>query len=839
MGPKKNRKKNNNSPNSNGKLTVSEEHQDSAATIDIRKSCDEVTLTPIATINDGADVVVNTTTDIKEDEITTAAGTTSSGNDNSHPDESSVSQLSDTIETIHIKEEQQSDKPKEQQNDHEQVEIKQEETTSTSASVENNTVSKLQPTNNHNNNQNHHNQNQNQNHHNNHHNNNHQHHINQHNQEDLNKPCNHNINNDEINSIIEFFNVYKKVENIMSHKKLEIENNNSKQDEASQWKSLYSMVNKQLVLERVKIDTLESLITKKDAEIQELTQHNKMLETELNSERKRLNRTVGTIRHGTRKLLSSMNDTVDIASIIDDLNNLESSIPQSLSFVDDGGLTSASNLASIANSTSTSFTDYNSDQLLNRLNSFYQSSGHLRPSASSTSLASNGGVPLTTTPTNRLMALGSDPSVATADELKKITLVQSLVRRWIAKRPFKKLKTKRAVIEELFETESTYVSHLSNLLKIFISPLKNKKGDCIIPTDDYDTIFSTIQLIYKCNVIFLDVLEEIYTKFNKWSCFGEKILEHIPLFECYIDYIINFEYAQKTLKRLLANNSTFANIVKTGQTKKELEDLDLNDLLIMPVQRIPRYIMLLKEIRKFTPLHHLDYHHIDRALDAMKTFADSVNHKSGARQKVLLLEDRILGFKDDITSNSRYLVREGSLKFKKNTEYVFLFSDMLIICHPSHNKKNKRLFNTTSSSSSSSNSSSNSKENSLLDVSMSSNSSTISTSGTNPGTTSPNRELNTTPEVHSNNPDYQFKFMAKYHLDSRVKIIQDPTEPKFTVIISDQFSIEFCATSLEERQLWVQDILVIASIFSNHILNQQTLANIPTTPITTTDDQKQ
>jgi len=757
-------------------------------------------------------------------------------NNNSHPDESSLSVTSLAVEDLKITDKEESTVQENNNKVEENVETKQEDSHTTTSSsndnnnsAENNTLSKLTTNimNDNNNHNNTHHQNNHHNHNNNHHNN-HNNNINNHTLDELSKPCNHNINNDEIDSIIEFFNIYKKVETIMSNKKIEIDNS---KDEANQWKSLYSMVNKQLVLERIKIETLESLITKKDTEIQELKQHNKILETELNSERKRLNRTVGTIRHGTRKLLSSMNDTVDIASIIDDLNNLESSIPQSLSFVDDGGLTSASNLASIANSTSTSFTDYNSDQLLNRLNSFYQSSGHLRPSMSSTSLASANGNNTTTAgaPGARLISNSNDPNTISPEDLKKITLVQSLVRRWIAKKPFKKLKTKRAVIEELFETESTYVSHLSNLLKIFINPLKNKKGDCIIPTDDYDCVFSTIQLIYKCNMIFLDVLEEIYTKFNKWSCFGEKILEHIPLLECYIDYIINFEYAQKTLKRLLSSNSSFANIVKNGQTKKELEDLDLNDLLIMPVQRIPRYIMLLKEIRKFTPLHHPDYHHIDRALDAMKTFADSVNHKSGARQKVLLLEDRILGFKDDITSNSRYLVREGSLKFKKNTEYVFLFSDMLIICHPSHNKKTKRLFNTTSSSSTNNNIST--KD---LDASISSNSSTTSNNGSNTGTASPNREI-TTPELHSSNPDYQFKFMAKYQLDSRVKIIQDPTEPKFTVIVSDQISIDFNASSLEERQLWVQDILVIASIFSNHILNQQTLANIPNTA----DEQKQ
>ncbi|EAL68524.2 hypothetical protein DDB_G0278703 [Dictyostelium discoideum AX4] len=725
------------------------------------------------------------------------------------------------------------------------------------------------------------------------------------------------------------------------------DDNNNNNEINKDWKTLYFITSKQMNLERIKTETLESLIIQKDKENQQLLEQVTRLETELLTERRRINRTVGTIRHGTRKLLSTVkfDHNIDIASIIDDLNNIDSSISASPSFADDLNLTSAS----ILNSNSNSFSDFSSDQLLNKLNSYHNSSSSLNSntnnnnnnnnnshhhhhqnnsiersinlsngpsiggtirlststnSVNSISVGSDSGnnattttatttatntnanatsttsTSLSTTTTTTTTTTATSPTITInppplqRDYIECITVVQSLVRRWLARKRYKKLRTKRAIVEELFETESTYVNHLSNLLKIFINPLKAKKGDSILPADDFDQIFSSIQTIYKTNSYFLDQVDEIFKKFNKWSCFGEKVLKLVPLFNCYIDYIINFECSQKYLKKALSSNSTFANFVKQGNAKKELDDLDLEDLLIMPVQRIPRYIMLFKEIRKFTPLYHNDFSGIDKTLEAFKAFAQKVNTQSGFRKKVLQLEDRILNYKDDITSNSRILLREGPLKFKKSSEYVFLFNDMILVCHPSHSKKNKSKLSlgtpvTTVNNNNNNNNSNNNSNNSNNNNSSSSNNNNNNNSGngntptsttpiiisTNPPSSPPtlrettssmnllenshsstvvnvlgssngsNQSLNSlvVNEFHSSNVDINFKFLQKYPLDSRVKIIQDLTEPKFTVLVPDSYSIDFFATTIEERQVWVSEINKLLTVISNNCLDKANL----------------
>ncbi|KAM9982825.1 hypothetical protein ACTFIZ_007359 [Dictyostelium cf. discoideum] len=78
-------------------------------------------------------------------------------------------------------------------------------------------------------------------------------------------------------------------------------------------------------------------------------------------------------------------------------------------------------------------------------------------------------------------------------------------------------------------------------------------------------------------------------------------------------------------------------------------------------------------------------------------------------------------------------------------------------------------------------------------------------------------------EFHSSNVDINFKFLQKYPLDSRVKIIQDLTEPKFTVLVPDSYSIDFFATTIEERQVWVSEINKLLTVISNNCLDKANL----------------
>eukprot|EP01133_Synstelium_polycarpum_P003986 gene3986-4616_t len=454
---------------------------------------------------------------------------------------------------------------------------------------------------------------------------------------------------------------------------------------------------------------LESQLREAQQENRLLNERIKVLENNVDQEKKKLHRTFGTIRRGTKQLTIRLGHDDSVSSILKDLNT---------------------DMENIDEATVDARISENANALLHQLNSFQ--------------------------PAKELSTASTEPSAAgdyNEAAIARIVRVQAQVRRWLALQKFKKLKTKRWAVGELFETESTYVSHLTNMIKIFVNPLRQRAqaGETIIGTAEIDNIFSTVATIVKSNSIFLNQMEDIYKNFNKWSQIGGRMLEQLPLFESYIEYVINYEFSHASLKRSLATVPAFAAFVKAAENHTDLENLDLNDLLIMPVQRIPRYIMLIQQVRKYTPPSHPDHVPLSRALDAFKKFADGINERKGMRLKVLQLEDRISGYKDDLTSRSRYLIREGALRYKRSTEHVFLFNDMLMICHPSLKKiKKSSIVNTSSPT--------------LLDtphIGGHASSSSLDT-------------INCT-----------YKFLAKFNLDARVKIVEDPNDPKFSTIVPD------------------------------------------------------
>jgi hypothetical protein len=79
--------------------------------------------------------------------------------------------------------------------------------------------------------------------------------------------------------------------------------------------------------------------------------------------------------------------------------------------------------------------------------------------------------------------------------------------------------------------------------------------------------------------------------------------------------------------------------------KKHERDV-LESLLIMPVQRIPRYQLLLKELLKNTWPDHPDYVFLGQALDKIQETAAYVNDRAKeaeSQSKMVTLQHQIVG----------------------------------------------------------------------------------------------------------------------------------------------------------------------------------------------------
>ena len=221
-----------------------------------------------------------------------------------------------------------------------------------------------------------------------------------------------------------------------------------------------------------------------------------------------------------------------------------------------------------------------------------------------------------------------------------------------------RLRKKKMVMDELVATEGRYVKALEDLNTYYFDPL-SQSG--VVTPEQIRTIFGSFQVIVGYNRVLLG-------DFEKWSSGSSNMDEIFSGFtikahflKCYIDYTNNFDHSTETIIRLKAESPKFA-----GLLNKQLLACGkpLESLLITPIQRIPRYILLLKELIKNTEPRSRDLPVLEKALTAVSNIAAQINACKKAAEdseKILSLQNTLVGLSQDLISPGRVLVLDGPL----------------------------------------------------------------------------------------------------------------------------------------------------------------------------------
>jgi len=266
------------------------------------------------------------------------------------------------------------------------------------------------------------------------------------------------------------------------------------------------------------------------------------------------------------------------------------------------------------------------------------------------------------------------------------------------------LLRREKIAKELYETEKSYVQLLNVLIKVFLQPIldsvvKSDKNQ-ILTADETKALFSIIEIIAKINAEFLSNLE---TRVNSWNPYKTKIGDLLSNFtenqKVYQRYVNNYDNTMTVYLQCLKNRPKFVELLNKAKEIPETKYLDLLSFLIMPIQRIPRYILLLGDLVKNTPPEHEDYKETELALQKIKGMAELLNEgkrKAENAIKVANIQDSLVGLEEELVKEGRYFIREGSLikKKKKSSDYCyfFLLSDLLLHCV--ENKKKYKVKHT-------------------------------------------------------------------------------------------------------------------------------------------------
>eukprot|EP01083_Nonionella_stella_P144482 451213_1 len=242
------------------------------------------------------------------------------------------------------------------------------------------------------------------------------------------------------------------------------------------------------------------------------------------------------------------------------------------------------------------------------------------------------------------------------------------------------------VKDEIFQTEKVYCQLLGQLLSKYIRPLEQ---DLILKQKYLQPLFQSIQLIARLHETFFHQISQNY-KGNVSMVF----IRFSQVFRCYSSYIKTYDTISDLLKTLKSRKAKFSNFVDKVEAEMNSK---LISLMILPIQRLPRYLLLLRALLKFTPPDHPEYDDLAEAVTCIsetcvhvndakrdadewekhqKQLAEIASHVHGdITQKVPLIQ--VAGRKV-LKSEKLQFYRKGILA-DFHTIRVFLFSDMILL----------------------------------------------------------------------------------------------------------------------------------------------------------------
>ncbi|CAK6969604.1 rho guanine nucleotide exchange factor TIAM2 [Scomber scombrus] len=191
----------------------------------------------------------------------------------------------------------------------------------------------------------------------------------------------------------------------------------------------------------------------------------------------------------------------------------------------------------------------------------------------------------------------------------------------------------RKVIEELVDTEKSYVKDLVCLFDIYLTPLQT---ETFLSKDEMEALFGSLPEMLDFQRVFLQTLEERIASCPNFSSLdtpeqfkkllfslGGSFLYYADHFKLYSGFCANHIKVQKVLERA-KTDAAFKQFLEARNPTNQ-HSCTLESYLIKPVQRVLKYPLLLRELVSLTDPESPEHTHLTEALRAMEKVASHIN----------------------------------------------------------------------------------------------------------------------------------------------------------------------------------------------------------------------
>ncbi|XP_038598434.1 rho guanine nucleotide exchange factor 39 isoform X2 [Tachyglossus aculeatus] len=232
---------------------------------------------------------------------------------------------------------------------------------------------------------------------------------------------------------------------------------------------------------------------------------------------------------------------------------------------------------------------------------------------------------------------------------------------------------------ELLETEMRYLQQLHGVDTFFVAILRAKGT---LKPAQLQAVFGPWGAICSASQALLPHLER-----GHWGAGLQGFCPHLPL---YISYAANGEQARTTLQERLQKSKQFRRFVKLQEGRPEFGGLRLEELLLLPLQRLQRYETLTEALAENTSPSSPDYQQLLRAARSVGEATQRVRAITGEQennQELRRIRGLLSGRRAKGLTAGRWFLRQGWLlevppRGEPRPRLFLLFSDALLMAKP-------------------------------------------------------------------------------------------------------------------------------------------------------------
>ncbi|XP_067868104.1 guanine nucleotide exchange factor VAV2 isoform X1 [Heterodontus francisci] len=233
---------------------------------------------------------------------------------------------------------------------------------------------------------------------------------------------------------------------------------------------------------------------------------------------------------------------------------------------------------------------------------------------------------------------------------------------------------------EIQETEAKYYKTLEDIEKNYMIPLKP-----VLSPQEIEAVFINLEELIRVHSNLLRAIDVAAisggnTLYKVFLDFKERLL-------IYGKYCSQMETSQKTLYQLMASREEIRNKIEECTLKVQEGKFKLQDLLVVPMQRVLKYHLLLKELLNHSS-DRPEKLQLKEALEAMQDLAmyiNEVKRDNETLKKISEFQCSIENLQTSLVNYGRPKI-DGELKVcstvnrTKQDRYLFLFDKAVIVC---------------------------------------------------------------------------------------------------------------------------------------------------------------